>query len=75
MGYRITEELYQYKRDLLAFGTYTNKQVAEITGLGKNTVKAIDKQRLLEFYTIGGVKLIKLFFASPFCTKLQSKMS
>ena len=59
LGYRITEELYQYTRDLLAFGTYTNKQVAEITGLGKNTVKAIDKQRLLEFYTIGGVKLIK----------------
>ena len=56
---KTTEELYQYTRDLLAFGTYTNKQVAEITGLGKNTVKAIDKQRLLEFYTIGGVKLIK----------------
>ena len=24
LGYRITEELYQYTRDLLAFGTYTN---------------------------------------------------
>ena len=40
----MTEELYQYTRDLLAIGTYTNKQVAEITGLGKNTVKAIDKK-------------------------------
>jgi DNA-binding CsgD family transcriptional regulator len=30
----------QYTRDLLAIGTYTLKQVAEITGLGKNTVKA-----------------------------------
>ena len=39
-------------------GTYTNKQVAEITGLGKNTVKDIDKVRLEELYTING-KLIK----------------
>lgn len=56
--HRITEELYQYTRDLLAIGTYTNKQVAEITGLGKNTVKDIDKTRLEELYTING-KLIK----------------
>ena len=56
--HRITEELYQYTRDLLAIGTYTNKQVAEITGLGKNTVKEIDKTRLEELYTING-KLIK----------------
>lgn len=56
--HRITEELYQYTRDLLAIGTYTNKQVAEITGLGRNTVKDIDKTRLEELYTING-KLIK----------------
>ncbi len=37
-GHRITAELYQYTRDLLAWGTYTNKQTAEITGLGTNTV-------------------------------------
>ena len=55
----ITEALYQYTRDLLALGTYTNKQVAEITGLGKNTVKEIDKKRLQKKYTIDGKKLVK----------------
>jgi transposase len=55
----ITKTLYQYTRDLLALGTYTNKQVAEITGLGKNTVKEIDKKRLQEKYTIDGKKLVK----------------
>lgn len=58
-GHRMTEALYRYTRDLLAIGTYTNKQVAEITGLGKNTVKAIDKKRLQELYTIDGKALIK----------------
>ena len=58
-GHRITEALYPYARDLLAIGTYTNKQVAEITGLGKNTVKDIDKKRLQELYTIDDKKLIK----------------
>ena len=59
-GHLITEELHQYTRDLLAAGTYTNKQVAEITGLDKNVVKAIDKKRLQELYTTdGGKKLIK----------------
>jgi len=55
----ITEELYQFTRDLLASGTYTNKEVAEITGLGKNTVKEIDKKRLEELYTTPDGKLIK----------------
>jgi len=58
-GHRITAELLQYTRDLLAIGTYNLKQVAEITGLGKNIVKAIDKKRLEEKYTIDGKKLIK----------------
>ena len=58
-GHMITEALYQYTRDLLALGTYTNKQVAEITGLGKNTVKEIDKKRLQKKYTIDGKKLVK----------------
>ena len=58
-GHRISEELYQYTRDLLALGTYTLKQVAEITGLGKNTVKDIDLSRLKELYTIDGTKLVK----------------
>ena len=56
-GHRITEELYQYTRDLLAIGSYTLKQVSEITGLGKNVVKAIDKKRLQEKYTIDGKTL------------------
>jgi transposase len=55
----ITDALYQYTRDLLALQTFTNKQVAEITGLGKNVVKEIDKKRLQEKYTIDGEKLIK----------------
>ena len=58
-GHMITDALYQYTRDLLALQTYTNKQVAEITGLGKNVVKDIDKKRLQEKYTIDGKKLIK----------------
>ena len=58
-GHMITEALYQYTCDLLALQTYTNKQVAEITGLGKNVVKDIDKKRLQEKYTIDGKKLIK----------------
>ena len=58
-GHRITEELYQYTRDLLASGVYTNKEVAELTGLGKNTVKDIDKERLQELYTTADGKLIK----------------
>lgn len=58
-GHMITEELYQYTHDLLASGTYTNKEVAELTGLGKNTVKDIDKKRLQELYTSSEGKLIK----------------
>ena len=58
-GHMITAELYQYTRDLLASGVYTNKEVADITGLGKNTVKDIDKERLQELYTTNDGKLIK----------------
>ena len=58
-GHRITEELYAYTRDLLASGWYTNKEVADLTGLNKNTVKAIDKKRLQELYTTIDGKLIK----------------
>lgn len=35
-GHLITKILHQYTCDLLASGTYTNKEVAELTGLGKN---------------------------------------
>ena len=53
-GHRITEQLLQYTRDLLACGTYTNKQVSEITGLGKNTVKAIDKKPRKSIFELAG---------------------
>lgn len=57
---RITDALHRYTCELLACGTYTNKQVAQITGLGENTVKDIDKKRLQGLYTTNnGQKLIK----------------
>lgn len=49
--HRMTEQLYQYTRDLLALNTFTNKQVSTITGLGKNVIKQIDLQRLKDRYT------------------------
>ena len=52
--HRITKELEQYASELLATGYFTNKEVGFITGLGQNTVKAIDKRRLLEAYTEDG---------------------
>jgi transposase len=57
-GHRISSELLNYTRDLLAYG-FTNKQVAYLTGLGKNTVKAIDLKRLKEKYTVDGERLIQ----------------
>ena len=59
MGTGSLSKPHQYTRDLLATGTHTLKQVAEIPGLGKNTVKAIDKKRLQDRYTIDGKELIK----------------
>lgn len=58
LGHRMTQALWQYTRDLLASG-HTNKEVGSITGLGKNTVKNIDMQRLKDKYTIDGNKLIQ----------------
>ena len=57
-GHRISCELLSYTRDLLAYGL-TNKEVAYITGLGRNTVKDIDLQRLKEKYTVDGQWLIQ----------------
>ncbi|MGN1164743.1 MAG: ISL3 family transposase [Candidatus Ornithospirochaeta sp.] len=57
-GHRITAPLYSYARDLLELGL-TNKNVSELTGLCKNTVKDIDKERLLEKYTTDGKHLRK----------------
>jgi transposase len=58
-GHLITESLFTYTRDLLAQGTYTNKQIAEITGLCKNVVKDIDKKRLQELYTTDNCSKLK----------------
>ncbi|MBQ2641940.1 MAG: ISL3 family transposase [Lachnospiraceae bacterium] len=57
--HRMTQDLYNYTRDLLALGNYTNRQVGQITGLDENVVKTIDKRRLQEKYTLDGKKLIK----------------
>lgn len=56
--HNITKELLVFVRDLLSFGL-TNKEVAEISGLGKNTIKEIDMARLRDKYTINGVVLKK----------------
>ena len=56
--HRITKELLQYTKDLLATGTYTLKQVSEITGLGKNT-KGDRSETASDKYTIDGQTLIK----------------
>ncbi len=58
-GHFITEQLHQHVCDLLSKGTYTNKQVAEITGLGQNVVKDIDKKRLQDLYTTNNGKKLK----------------
>jgi transposase len=55
----ITSELEQYTQTLLGAGSYTLKQVAELTGLGKNVVKAIDLKRLQGLYTVDGTTLIQ----------------
>ena len=56
-GHQITKELLSYTRGLLAYGL-TLKAVSEITGLGKNVVKAIDEERLKERYTVDGKTFI-----------------
>lgn len=58
-GHRITKELFHYVYDLLATGNYTNKEVASLAGLHPAVVKAIDKQRLLDKYTIDGKQFRK----------------
>lgn len=56
--HRITVEMEEYTGDLLAYGL-TIKEVVMITGLGKNTVKDIDLQRLKDKYTTDGIHLKK----------------
>lgn len=49
-GHRITNPLLDYTTGLLEMGL-TLKTVANVTGLGKNTVKDIDKKRLEDRFT------------------------
>lgn len=48
-GHRITQQLKTYCMDLLASGL-TNKMVSQLSGLGKNVVKEIDRERLQKLY-------------------------
>lgn len=50
----ITSELYNYISDLLALGM-TNKSIAFLSGVNKNIVKDIDKDRLNKLYTVDGL--------------------
>lgn len=50
----ITQALSTYTTERLIRGTYTLKEVAELTGLNKNVVKAIDEKRLRDKYTVDG---------------------
>lgn len=51
----ITKELREYTVQLLATNNFTNKEVAYITGLNRNIVKEIDKERLIKLYTENGL--------------------
>ena len=50
-GHRITKQLENYIKDLLARNKYTIKDIAEITGVGRGIIKEIDKKRLQGLYT------------------------
>ena len=52
-GHQITQALAAYIRDLLSW-QLTLKEVSQITGVDQNIVKAIDKKRLEEKYTVNG---------------------
>ena len=52
-GHLITQPLESYIRDLLSL-RFTLKEVSQVTGVNQNIVKAIDKKRLLEKYTVNG---------------------
>ena len=50
----ITKELEDYICFLLARHSLTNKEISELTGVGPNIVKAIDKRRLEGLYVVDG---------------------
>ena len=50
----ITIAVKNYIEDLLSTNKFTNKEIAFLTGVNRNTVKDIDKKRLIKKYTING---------------------
>ena len=52
--HNITKALKTYVEDLLSLNTFTNRAIAEMTGLGSHTVAAIDKARLARKYVKDG---------------------
>lgn len=50
----ITKQVKCYIEDLLSTNKFTNKEIAYITGINRNIVKDIDKERLLKKYTTDG---------------------
>ena len=58
-NHRISKELHDRVCELLASHKYTLKDIAYNTGVNKNVVKAIDKERLQNLYTINGQQLIQ----------------
>lgn len=51
----ITNELRTYIEDLLATNNFTNKEIAYISGVNRNIIKEIDKERLIKKYTVDGL--------------------
>lgn len=60
-NYLITKELKTYIVDLLTTNKFTLKDVAYLTGVNRNIIKDVDKERLQKKYTIDGLgkELIK----------------
>ena len=57
-GHRITKQLQQMVEDCLAYG-FNLTDTAQITGVGRNVVKSIDKARLTKQYVTDDGKLKK----------------
>ena len=57
----ITEQVKNYIIDLLNKESFTNKDIAYLTGVSRNIIKEIDKERLIKKYTVDGLgkELIK----------------
>ena len=53
-NHAITNVVKNYICDLLSTNKFTNTDIAEITGVNRNLVKEIDKERLQKLYTLNG---------------------